>query len=450
MRRLVPLVLLLVLWVPSARAWTWPVAGPVLQAFAFDPAHPYAGAQHRGIDIGAAASGVPVVAPAAGSVSFAGTVPTSGLSLTLQTADGLAVTLTHLGSLAVRKGDAVAEGELIGTVGPSGAPEVDGPYLHLGIRTASDPNGYLDPLAYLLVTAASTPPAEDPAPAAGTAPPAATTPPADSTAAADSTPPAGSASPAEPTPPAVAPSADAVPPAETAPPGETTPAAEAAPSAEAASPAAAAPPAEPVPGDRVDAAPAGPAAAEAAAAAPQAQEPALATVAPADEVPAEAGPAASDATSAPAGAAPSGPTATDPAAFPGPGASAGRKLPLPTPTLVAASAPALRPVRRAGAAASAPAARRPQSRERSIDTGARPVPAAIGPSDDLPDFSQAHTEGQIPVVLASSLCGSAAVLASLVVTLRRRRRRPPGVPDEQTDVVRLPPREQPEPLRRAA
>src|SRR5579884_4110663 len=173
MRRLVPLVLLFVLWVPAARAWTWPVAGPVLQTFSFDPAHPYAGGQHRGIDVGASASGVPVVAPAAGTVSFSGTVPTSGLSLTIQTADGLAVTLTHLGSLAAKKGDAVVEGEVVGTVGPSGAPEVDGPYVHLGIRTASDPNGYLDPLAYLPVAVTSTPPAEDPGSVADTAPSAA-------------------------------------------------------------------------------------------------------------------------------------------------------------------------------------------------------------------------------------------------------------------------------------
>src|ERR671931_386280 len=38
---------------PLAGAWTWPPDGPVLQPFVFDPAHPYAAGQHRGIDIGA-------------------------------------------------------------------------------------------------------------------------------------------------------------------------------------------------------------------------------------------------------------------------------------------------------------------------------------------------------------------------------------------------------------
>jgi hypothetical protein len=121
----------------------------VLAPFSFDPVHPYAGGQHRGVDIGADAAGESIVAPAAGTVSFAGTVPTSGRSVTIQTPDGYSVTLTHLGSALVVKGQTVAEQEPVGTVGPSGTAEVDGPYVHLGIRTTSDPNGYLDPLGFL-------------------------------------------------------------------------------------------------------------------------------------------------------------------------------------------------------------------------------------------------------------------------------------------------------------
>ncbi len=123
--------------------------GPVLQPFAYDEAHPYASGQHRGVDIGAGSAGETVVAPAAGTVSFAGTVPTNGKSVTIETADGYSVTLTHLGSIGAVKGAAVAEQEAIGTVGPSGTPEVDGPYVHLGIRVTADPNGYVDPLGLL-------------------------------------------------------------------------------------------------------------------------------------------------------------------------------------------------------------------------------------------------------------------------------------------------------------
>ena len=123
--------------------------GPVLQPFAYDEAHPYASGQHRGVDIGAGSAGETVVAPAAGTVSFAGTVPTNGKSVTIETADGYSVTLTHLGSIGVVKGAAVAEQDAVGTVGPSGTPEVDGPYVHLGIRVTADPNGYVDPLGLL-------------------------------------------------------------------------------------------------------------------------------------------------------------------------------------------------------------------------------------------------------------------------------------------------------------
>ena len=181
MRRLAPVALLLVLWVPAAGAWTWPVNGPVLQGFSFDPAQPYADGQHRGVDVGADAFGEAVVAPISGVVSFAGTVPSSGKSLTIDTPDGLAVTLTHLGSISVAKGDAVAEGADVATVGPSGTPEVDGPYVHIGIRTADDPQGYLDPLTFLPAAVAPAPveaPASSPAPAAAPAPPAQADPPA--------------------------------------------------------------------------------------------------------------------------------------------------------------------------------------------------------------------------------------------------------------------------------
>lgn len=144
----VPLVAFLV-WVPAASAWSWPVQGPVLRPFSYDDADPYAAGQHRGIDIGATAAGDSVAAPAAGTVTFAGTVPTNGESVTIHTADGYAVTLTHLGSILVAKGATIAEQDPVGTIGPSGTPEVAGPYVHLGIRVASDPNGYVDPLSLL-------------------------------------------------------------------------------------------------------------------------------------------------------------------------------------------------------------------------------------------------------------------------------------------------------------
>ncbi|HVU77312.1 MAG TPA: M23 family metallopeptidase, partial [Gaiellaceae bacterium] len=175
MRRLLLAAALAALLVaPLARAWTWPADGSVLQPYSFDPNNPYAGGQHRGVDV-AGDTGGPVRAPAAGEVTYVGTVPNSGRSLTITTADGYAVTLTHLGSTSVAKGATVAEGDVVGTIGPSGDPEVGGAYVHLGIRLASDPQGYLDP-ASLLPARAPAPPAHgpDPAPAAPAGDPAPT------------------------------------------------------------------------------------------------------------------------------------------------------------------------------------------------------------------------------------------------------------------------------------
>lgn len=147
--RLVLAVAVSLIWTPVAHAWSWPLHGPVLEPFAYDEAHPYASGQHRGIDIGADAAGDTVVAPADGTVSFAGTVPTSGKSVTIETSDGYSVTLTHLGTILVAKGTAVAEQDPVGAIGPSGTPEVDIPYVHLGLRLTTDPNGYVDPLGLL-------------------------------------------------------------------------------------------------------------------------------------------------------------------------------------------------------------------------------------------------------------------------------------------------------------
>ena len=134
--------------VAPAAAWTWPTGGPVLLAFSFDPAHPYSAGEHRGIDIGGD-PGSAVLAPAGGVVTFAGTVPGNGKSLTILTSDGWSVTLTQLGSIAVAKGASVAEGDAVATIGPSGDAEVAGPYMQLGIRHADQDQGYVDPQTLL-------------------------------------------------------------------------------------------------------------------------------------------------------------------------------------------------------------------------------------------------------------------------------------------------------------
>ena len=132
---------------PGAAAWAWPVDGPVLRPFVSE-GDPYAGGQHRGIDIGAP-TGSDVRSAARGVVAFAGRLPRQGLCLTVRTEDGWSVTLVHLGSIGLPVGTQVSEGDVVGTIGPSGEPEGTEPYVYLGIRLTADPNGYVDPLTLL-------------------------------------------------------------------------------------------------------------------------------------------------------------------------------------------------------------------------------------------------------------------------------------------------------------
>jgi hypothetical protein len=144
---LLPVLIAFQAGAPPALAWTWPADGPVLRAFELGD-DPYAAGQHRGIDVGGE-RGLPVLAPAGGVVSFAGTVPGGGRTVTVRTSDGYSVTLVHLGSIEVEAESMVSEGARVGTIGPSGAVEHPRPYVHLGIRVTSAPNGYLDPLSFL-------------------------------------------------------------------------------------------------------------------------------------------------------------------------------------------------------------------------------------------------------------------------------------------------------------
>ena len=55
------------------------------------------------------------------------------------------MTLVQLGAVSVARGATVAEGEVVGEVGESEDAVTTAPHVHLGIRVASEPNGYVDP-----------------------------------------------------------------------------------------------------------------------------------------------------------------------------------------------------------------------------------------------------------------------------------------------------------------
>jgi hypothetical protein len=162
MLRLALVAVVALVLVPSANAWSWPCDGTVLRPFSLVD-DPYAAGQHRGIDVGCGA-GAGVGAPASGTVTFAGSLPGMGRGVTIQTADGYAVTLVQLRATSASRGDVVVEGGAVGVVGESEDSVTRAPHVHLGVRVASDPNGYVDPLSLL-------PRRSAPPPSASAAPP---------------------------------------------------------------------------------------------------------------------------------------------------------------------------------------------------------------------------------------------------------------------------------------
>jgi murein DD-endopeptidase MepM/ murein hydrolase activator NlpD len=127
--------------VPAAGTYAWPVEGPVIRGFD-PPAQPY-GAGHRGIDIGAD-PGAPVWAAQEGIVAFAGPIA-GNLFVSVDHADGVRTTYSWLSSVAVRRGEAVLRGQILGTTG-GGHPGMEPPHLHFGARLGDT---YIDPMTLL-------------------------------------------------------------------------------------------------------------------------------------------------------------------------------------------------------------------------------------------------------------------------------------------------------------
>jgi hypothetical protein len=132
----------------ATAAWTWPLTGEVLTPYR-NGDDPYAAGQHRGIDI-AGSVGDPVVAALPGLVRFAGVAGSSGLTVSLRSADGrYDLSYLHLSSVAVHRGDTVRAGVPIGAVGTTGTRSTHRPHLHFGVREAGTRHAYIDPLTFL-------------------------------------------------------------------------------------------------------------------------------------------------------------------------------------------------------------------------------------------------------------------------------------------------------------
>lgn len=100
---------------------------------------------HEGLDL-AAPYGAPVYATASGVVARAGWMGPYGLAVYVEHLGGYATLYGHLSRLAVRPGERVERGQLLGYVGSTGRST--GPHLHYGLYrqgVAVDPTPYLGP-----------------------------------------------------------------------------------------------------------------------------------------------------------------------------------------------------------------------------------------------------------------------------------------------------------------
>ena len=124
---------------PASGRFIWPVRGRSITT-SFSSAHP-------GIDVDQYPSGgQPVVASAAGTVTFVGgnACCSYGLYVMVEHPGGVASLYAHLQSFAVREGQAVMQGQTLGTSGNTGYST--GAHLHFELRIGGVP---VDPLAHL-------------------------------------------------------------------------------------------------------------------------------------------------------------------------------------------------------------------------------------------------------------------------------------------------------------
>ncbi|MDP2227561.1 MAG: peptidoglycan DD-metalloendopeptidase family protein [Moraxellaceae bacterium] len=125
-------------------AFIQPVAGPYSSPFGlkrFFNGEPRA--PHAGLDI-AAPEGRPVQSPAAGVVAQTGDYFFNGRTVMIDHGNGLVSMLCHLSEIAVKKGQVLKPGDIIGKVGKTG--RATGPHLHW---TVSLNDARIDPLLLL-------------------------------------------------------------------------------------------------------------------------------------------------------------------------------------------------------------------------------------------------------------------------------------------------------------
>ena len=99
---------------------------------------------HEGVDV-SAPTGTPIVAPATGTVVFAGSDKGYGLSVEIDHGNGIRTRFAHCSRITVRTGQRVTRGQSIAAVGSTGLATA--PHLHYEIHVKGKA---VDPLTYVL------------------------------------------------------------------------------------------------------------------------------------------------------------------------------------------------------------------------------------------------------------------------------------------------------------
>lgn len=126
--------------------WVVPVSGYRLTSRFGDSSYLWSSGMHTGLDF-AAPSGTPIRSVAAGTVIESGYVGSYGYRTRISLPGGGEVWYCHQASVSVSPGQAVAAGQVIGTVGATG--NVTGSHLHLEMRPGGEDGEPVDPYAVL-------------------------------------------------------------------------------------------------------------------------------------------------------------------------------------------------------------------------------------------------------------------------------------------------------------
>lgn len=122
----------------------WPLYGEITSEYGWRT-HPIYGDSryHSGMDIGGD-YGLPIVAAAAGIVTYSGWISGYGYAVIIDHGGGISTLYGHNESLAVGEGQTVSQGQVIAYCGSTG--NSTGPHCHFEVRENGEP---VDPMGYL-------------------------------------------------------------------------------------------------------------------------------------------------------------------------------------------------------------------------------------------------------------------------------------------------------------